>query len=337
MARALRRRKSRGQATVELAIACILIVPIFLYVLFLEDLLRHKLTLQEVVVSTPWDFNGIDYQRYAGDVDGEVAKYSRMMWCDHSSAYNSYDPGFECGDDDPDRHHKEVSAHVCWQVGGDGQGENEIHCSRAADTATGYFGLIPGIDEFKSDVNKGGAISCTAYAGVLNYYLPQKILQSFSQVDTTRAEYLRGTQVHSHNGISGQNIYRLTRQHFTVLHDPWAQTSVDEMDGPGSGALHDRTQYVYGHWLGLALGFAPAMIFVGKGIQEELIGPQALPVIDLPTSDNLMDANVAFRKAAGGKVDNHYASPWMDWQNNPVQTSYNNRGKYYMGATSEPN
>jgi hypothetical protein len=330
-------RRSRGQATVELALATILIVPIFLYVLFLEDLLRHKLTLQEAVVSTPWDFNALDYERYDGDVDSQVGNFARMMWCDHTSAYNSYDKAFECGDDDPDRHHKAVSAHVCWMVEPDGQGEPEVHCSRNPDVADGYFGLIPGIDDFKNKANKGGQISCTAFTGVLNYYLPQKILQQFSKVDTTRTEYLRGTSVHDHYGISAQNIYRLTRQHFSVLHDPWAQTSVVDVSGPGSGTLHDRTQYVYGHWLGTVMGFVPSLAFIAKGIQEKLIGPQALPFYDSPLSDNLMDANVAFKKAAGGTIDNFYPSPWKDWQNNPVEGAYNARGKYYMGATQEPN
>ena len=110
-------------ALLQLAASMLLIVPIFLYVLFLEDLLRHKLTLQEAVVSTPWDFTGVDYEKLDGPVEDEVSHYARNMWCDHSSAYNSYDIDFECGNDDPNRHHKAVSAHVCWMVQEDGEGE----------------------------------------------------------------------------------------------------------------------------------------------------------------------------------------------------------------------
>lgn len=332
-----RSRRSRGQAAVELSLSMLLIVPIFLYVLFLEDLLRHKLTLQEVVVSTPWDYTGIDYQRFDGDVDTQIGHFARSMWCDHSSAYNSYDLGYECGDDDPQRHHKAVSAHVCWLVQEDGQGPNQVHCQRGADVGAGYPGLIPGIDDFKSSVNKGGQISCTAYTGVLNFFLPQKIFSSFSDVDTTRTQYLQGSQVHDHYGIAKENVYRLTRQRFSVVHDSWAQTTVEDVSAPGSGVLYDRTQYVYGHPLGLVLGFLPALDFVGRGIQDRVIGPQALPVMDTPFADNLMNANVSFKKAPGGTIDQFYPSPWMDWQNDPVKTTYDNRGQYYLGAQQEPN
>ena len=99
-------------------------------------------------------------------------------------------------------------------------------------------------------LNKGGQISCTAYTGVLNYFLPQKLFSQFSNVETTRTQDLHGSQVHDHNGISAENVYRLTRQHFSVLHDPWAQTTVKDVDAPGDGPLQERTQYVYGHWLG---------------------------------------------------------------------------------------
>lgn len=330
------RRRTRGQAAVELSLTMLLIVPIFLYYLFLEDLLRHKLTLQEVVVSTPWDYVGVDYERFDGDVDTQMGNFARLSWCDHSSAYNSYDKAFECGDDDPDRHHKAVSAHVCWLVQEDGQGQNQVRCDRQPDVATGYFGIIPGTDEFKSSVNKGGAIHCTAYTGVMNMFLPQKIFSSFTNVDTTRTEYLQGEKVHDHYGISAQNVYRLTRQHFTVLHDPWAQTSVAAVSAPGSGVLQERTQHIYGHWMGLVFGFLPSLNFFMRGMQNRLISPIAMPLFDSPFSDNLMEANVSFSPSAGGQIDNHYASPWMDWQNDPVKTTYDNRGRFYLGATQEP-
>lgn len=333
--RAFMKRK-RGQAAVELALTMLLIVPIFLYYLFLEDLLRHKLTLQEVVVSTPWDYVGVDYERFNGDVDSQLGNYARLMWCDHSSAYNSYDTDFECGNDDPNRHHKAVSAHVCWLVQEDGQGQNQVRCDRQADVATGYFGIIPGTDEFKSQVNKGGAIHCTAYTGVLNYFLPQTVFGSFTDEKMTDRQYLAGSAVHDNYGALATNVYRLTRQHFTVLHDPWAQTTVANVSAPGSGVLQERTQHVYGHWSGLVFGFLPSLNFFMRGMQNRLISPIAMPLFDSPFSDNLMQANVSFSTSPGGQVDNHYTSPWMDWQNNPVQTTYNNRGRFYMGATQEP-
>lgn len=129
-----RMQRRRGGATVELAIMMVFLIPTFLYSLFLDDLLNFKLEMQETIVSTPWDYNFLDYnkaklangssntqqQQQAGQeeddgsdgngaykpsenkennsgaqeqpagVDNIVARQSRRTYCDHSSAYDSY-------------------------------------------------------------------------------------------------------------------------------------------------------------------------------------------------------------------------------------------------------
>jgi hypothetical protein len=170
--------------------------------------------------------------------------------------------------------------------------------------------------------------------GVLNTFLPRKLFSSFSNVDLMRVEKSSGNSLSA--GISAENFYRLKRQHFAVVHDSWAQTTVAPVAAPGAGSvLGKRTQYVYGHWRGQTTAFMPAMSFVSRGIKDKLIGPQAMPVFDSPMSDNLMEANVAFGPA-GHAIDGHYVSPWKDWGDDAVEKAFEKRGSYYLGRSSEP-
>ncbi|HEY0093945.1 MAG TPA: hypothetical protein VGB96_06455, partial [Archangium sp.] len=57
------RRVARGAAAVEMALSMLVFVPIFLYALFLDDLLRYSLDAQEAALSTVWDFTVQDYSR----------------------------------------------------------------------------------------------------------------------------------------------------------------------------------------------------------------------------------------------------------------------------------
>ena len=49
------RRRPAGAAVVELAISMIVVVPVILYTLFLNDLLIYNLDWQEAVVTPAWD------------------------------------------------------------------------------------------------------------------------------------------------------------------------------------------------------------------------------------------------------------------------------------------
>ncbi|NTX57583.1 hypothetical protein HR086_40425, partial [Myxococcus sp. CA039A] len=59
--RTSRHRAARGAAAVETALCMLVIIPVFMYALFLDDLLRHTLDSQETALSTVWDYAVQDY------------------------------------------------------------------------------------------------------------------------------------------------------------------------------------------------------------------------------------------------------------------------------------
>jgi hypothetical protein len=346
------KRSVRGAATTELALLMIVLVPVFLYTLFLHDLLRHQLMGQAAVVSTPWDWHALNYERFnrnanvdtvrfdkarvsalqsqpvGGRTGNAPAVYARLMWCDHTAAYNSYDPNYDCNDS---THHRAVSAHACW----DTQLAQEVGCGMDAETGAGYVDPFGMIGSFRDEVHRGGEVYCSARVGVLNYFLPQKLFSSFSDVDTTRAKQLSG-DVHGHRGESAANTYPLVMERFSVLHDPWSQTTVTNVNPPGTGVLQRRVNSIYWTPMGMA-AYGAAMLYVGMGVRDQLISPLALLPADTPFTDNLMSANVSYQTAPGGRVDNaFYPSPWRDWEANPVEATHRARGRFYMGMTAEP-
>ncbi len=337
----------------ELAILMLVLVPVFMYTLFLNDLLRHQLMGQAAVVSTPWDWHALNYERFdrSRNVDPAIAKaqvqnrqsqaagprtgnspavYARLTWCDHTAAYNSYDPNFDCNDSG---HHKALAAHACW----DTQLAQEVSCGVDAETGAGYTDLLGMINGLKGSTHKGGEIYCSARVGVLNYFLPQKLFGQFSSVDTTRAKKLSG-DVHGHRGESSANTYPLTMDTFSVLHDPWAMATVENVNPDGRNLLQRRVNSIYWTTMG-QVAYAASLLYLGRAIQAQLIGPQALIPADTLMSDNLMEANVAFRttngNAAAFRIDNHYPSPWLDWNNNPVRATWQARGTFYMGGRAQ--
>ena len=151
------RLRARGQAVVELSLLMIVIIPVIFYTLFLDDLLRHRLDLLESVLSSPFDYGAIDQQKSKG---ADLTHTEQLTWCDHTSLYNAHNKGADC---DNSVHHKAFTAHVCWLVG-DAQ---QVTCTN--DKSQGD------IDSNASDYNGGGMVTCSAKAGVLNYFIAQQI------------------------------------------------------------------------------------------------------------------------------------------------------------------
>ncbi len=56
-------RQSRGAAAVETTIMMVFLVPTIMYTLFIQDLTWYKIEQQETIVSTPWDYNYVDWNR----------------------------------------------------------------------------------------------------------------------------------------------------------------------------------------------------------------------------------------------------------------------------------
>jgi len=220
----MRTHKRRGAAAVELAIMMVFLVPTFMYVLFLQDLLWYKLEMQETIVSTPWDYSFVDWNRFKmkdssspppddnsepgedkpkgydptqtdekpptyqpDDLDNVVAKNSRRTYCDHTSAYDAT-VQYDCKDQ---HHHTNYAAHQCWLTGAGAKDNGakglQVTCTRAKDSSM----AVPG-SSFNDDFNAGGVIKCYARLGVTNYFLPQKFFEFWSKTDVTKMKRFGG-------------------------------------------------------------------------------------------------------------------------------------------------
>ena len=159
--------------------------------------------------------------------------------------------------------------------------------------------------------------------------LPQKLFSQFSREDTTRAKKLSG-DVHGHRGESAANTYPLTMETFSVLHDPWAMATVENVNPTGRNLLQRRVNSIYWTTWGQA-AYAMSLLYLTRAMQQQLIGPQVLIPADTPFTDDLTEANVAFRTTQSPLIDGHHPSPWRDWAQNPVQQSAQARGEFYLG------
>lgn len=188
----------RGAAAVELAVTTIVLVPLILYTLFLEDLLSYRLENQEPGIVANWDYITNDYMK--GNLK-DVGRLNRLKYCDHTAAFDSYNVGYDCngqsvdgasgepggsgdngggsfdvsgggGGGSPEGHHQAGGAHQCWIV----PGADQLRCyvdknggmSQVMSTNSSMIYL-------QSGWNKGGVVDCRARLGVMNYMLPNKV------------------------------------------------------------------------------------------------------------------------------------------------------------------
>ena len=351
--------RSRGGATVELAILMLIIVPTFLYAVFLDDLLRYRLDLEEAVTSSPWDYHPLDYTQ--GALDPSVVQHNiRLEWCDHTSAYDSYDYNYDCQDE---AHHNAVGAHVCWLQ----SGAHQVTC-HAPDSSVGASYLDPAASNFSSSYTNGGLVSCDATVAVLNYLLPQEFMQQFSRNVMTNRQEFKG-DVHSNaQGASNADVYLMQDWNgqspghkFGIVTDSWALDESPNIDpGSKSGKFYDRVNTVFTKniWGIPYQGFAA--IFMGRLMSEELLTPGIVPIpiptqgciggmADCPTTPNLgvyhggingspppTDAAQPPQSSISeeGSSASYYATPWKDWDQDEPEQTWNNRGQWYMGHTS---
>ena len=305
--------KARGQATVELAVTTIVFVPLALYVLFLGDLLRHKLDLAEVVFSSAWDYTSVPLDKGVPN----LSKPYELTYCDHTSAYNSYDSNFEC--ENP-QNHVALAAHACWQTGA-GYEANKLKC-KISEPLVGLISATYG------PFNNGGIASCSAQLGVINYMIPQKILSQFSQVDATRTKkFDSGTNPHAAGaGLAVEDHYLLQRQTFGVLVDTWALNITD--------SISPDTGFTTPFYLRMAAYYVPAaQSKVGKANdladalkKDKLLGD--LATVD-ETGDNLMTPHLAYDPTPGHSFDDHTSSGWSDSR---VQNSHSARENSYFAV-----
>jgi hypothetical protein len=347
------RYRARGAASVEAAISMLLIVPVFLYALFLDDLLRYAGDLQEAVTSTPWDFTGQDYTRTGtrglGKVEGSappggqtaVQWQARLMFCDHESSGDSYEKGQDCGAQD---HHagKALSGHVCWLNAGARQVTCEPVQTDVGLLKEGQFRQYQAVFG-----TAGGMYECHARSVVENYLMPKSFLQRFSKVDLAKKNWKSQGSDYHENATQGtdETAYFLEAQHFSLVTDPWALNGDLKAPNPGDtlavrpgdkrGELYERVNHVYTRSPAFAALAAADALFRTAASEQELLAPGAKP-------DDPLDPNVSLQKTRSvpptqaiqeEKRSVHYfATPWKDWSRDAYEKTAHKRGAYYLGC-----
>lgn len=333
---ALQRRR-RGAAAVELAVSMIFLVPLIMYMFFLQDLLAAKLNGQEAAVQAVWDFAVIDM---GSAVDRtQVGRMSRLTYCDHTAAFDS----FTQDDCDDQKHHKSLAAHECWIGDNPTAYGGQVTCDYANDP----IGGVGAVDALKGLQPNSRLVDCRSRLGITNYYLPNKFLTTFRKsqgggfslngdgakkrydsrwavgnkgyTGSTSSAAAQGGQdaVHTDkdsattggSGSAGSNFWRLAITHNQMLTDPWAlgleggandQPDIDPDNS--SGPLHDRVQAAYN--MG-AIGVPVAMAYGASLVGDSLLSPAAL--LD-GMGDNLATAHTAFK--AKDQNQQRFGSHW---------------------------
>jgi hypothetical protein len=214
-------------------------------------------------------------------------------------------------------------------------GAHQVKCTLKDDSiGTEQLGQIitTGI---RDKVKQGGQISCDAQLAVINYYLPQSVLQSFSQVLTTRTTKQTDPNVHAvAPGMNFQNSYILEQQQFSIVTDTWAMTTVEDVDPDSpSGVLFDRMSAGYPTMFeGIAL-----VTFPIQAMSDQLLSPLAVFADNTPLGDLIFTPQLGFSTQAPPTENDFYSSAWDDNGSNNTEKSYNDRGNHYMGLTQIPN
>lgn len=340
-----------------MALCLLVILPVFFYALFLQDLLMHVLQAQEAALSTPWDYTVQDYARepengeaFAGF--GQTQGLARQTYCDHESGIDSlHEQKPECQDDLS--HHKELVAHVCW-LHKDAQ---QVRCTVGGEgSGVGAFG-VPLHQAYMNEFGRGGLIRCSARAGVQNYLLRPDLFSEFSRVKLSRAKVDGNTHENAEegkweddaHGLAG-NVYMLPWEQLAIVTDTWALTeAADVRPGTSGGDLHTRMASLYQHDEnpGFAQMSSAAVEFVSGAIGDRVLAPglrlganaKAGPAGDDPRQPSLAikphaegaDSPSEEVTQQGSRVG-YFNSEWRDWEQDNNQRTYEARGNWYMGC-----
>jgi hypothetical protein len=325
--------RPRGAAAVETAVLMIVLIPLIMYTLFLEDLLAYRLEQDETVYSSAWDPAAFDFRHNlpvgskaevtlsdGADIVSYVSKANRLIYGDHTSAYNDYQNTEASLNDN--YHHQALTAHQCW-LSKTGQ---QVVCD--VDQDIGRVDLTFGF----LLRNAGGQFTCTARLGVQNYFLPQRFLQSFSQVNFTKQDrHLRGNSIDPPvHQEAKTDAYAFPMGAFSVIHDSWALNWVK--DGAPGRLPTDRTA---GHvevdpadhpknvvispdemsrWMMVPFGLRSGMTAKAERFgldttKQGFLLPTAL--VDV-SGDLLSTGPLAFSKDKAKKVNDYFPSGWAD-------------------------
>ncbi|MDF1561743.1 MAG: hypothetical protein P1V51_01795 [Deltaproteobacteria bacterium] len=352
----------RGGAMVEMAISMIVFVPMILYALLLDDLLRYKLNLQETVISAQWDLTARDYEKGSNHANS-VGAANRLLYCDHSAAYNAYSAGTDCDDE---THHLALSAHQCWLQGGGSA--NQVACeltddSFAADVPMDFLGPSGAlIGEIQNGAH-GGFFTCKAQLSVINDRISSKFMQQFSQHDILEGDDKGAgglSEVHHvNNGLQGDahgvsgGFFQYPPYRTAILTDTWALNDVADQDQENeSGNFFDRVDKAYTGSIIYWGYFGGSIAFLAQAWGNELL----MPGYGWFFGDNLFEADLAVRHgqlkqrygvgsgsssqtpknnvSEEGQNRKYFVTPWKDGDGDKYENTYKNsdRGKWYMGC-----
>lgn len=297
MKTSLRNRRRRGGATVELALTMIVVVPLVAYAIFLDNYTLYFLDWQESIVSSPWDYTTHDYTKPMDP--GTIQHVIRLEFCDHSTAYSSWDANYDCSENT--HHAGALGAHQCWLA----TGGEQVTCSKD-DSIGKNIEYI-----FGNAFNKGGLISCTSKLGVQNYFMMQKFFHWWAKKDVTDHEKQTGSDIHGNaQGSASANVWVFgdkTPDYAGVVTDPWACNHVDAVD-PGPPATGNdffkrmNTYYQFKAGQAGMKGFQ----FGQKMSNDKLISPMAY-MADSALGDNVMTPSMAFKLDAEQKFGQYSA------------------------------
>ncbi len=369
MSRRSPQRSARGAASVEMALSMIVFIPIFLYALFLDDLLRYALDAQEAAVATVWDYTIQDWAEKAkgagggGDYGnfGQVQGYARQMYCDHESGVDDYTmEGGKARDCSTEEHHQHaaLTAHPCWL----NPGAQQVECT-GPDKQVGLMG-VPIESSYADEFNHGGLIKCSARIGVQNYMLNQDVFSEFSnEVPLAKDMQDKGSSIHGNASHSnGQTAYLLPMEQMSIIADPWAiNEDLNIRPGQKSGfsggndAFYRGVTNVYANKTnpGFLTMNTAATQFFSDAMSNNLLSPALVAPLVTPVSvggalelgDNPRTPNVAIKPQTGsgnpsekikqaGHSEYYFNTEWRDWDRNAPEKSFKARGNNYMGCKS---
>lgn len=345
--RRARTRAARGAAAVETALCMLVIIPVFMYAIFLDDLLRHVLDAQETVLSTVWDYAVSDYaaKPEGGEAFanfGQTQGLARQMYCDHESGLDSYQANPpECIERNM-HHHQEVVSHACWMH----PDAKQVYCS-VDQNAVGSYGVTLHAS-YMRQFNRGGLIRCSARSGVQNYLLPATFLQTFSKVDLAKEKQVGDVHDNAEKGGDrSKDTYYLPWEHIALVTDTWALTKSQSFE-PGEsqkeeGDLYARVAQVYtnGENTGYTQMQTAAQTLVTQAISRKLLSP-TLELSGAKPGDDPTRVSMSIKPQNGGaptqRIDqgqgsgSYFNNEWRDWEANNNEKTQQARGEYYMGC-----
>ncbi|RKG57805.1 hypothetical protein D7V80_39260 [Corallococcus sp. CA054B] len=348
-------RRVRGAASVEMALSMIVLIPIFMYALFLDDLLRYSLDAQEAAVTTIWDFTTQDYTKALKQSGGggtgpqggssNVQHNARLTYCDHESGIDRPDvmSGSNYADCEDTDHHLAVVAHVCWM----NSNAKQVTCEAPDNGAGSLGGGIAG--QYRSQFSNGGLIQCSARAVVENYLLPEEFLPEFSKNEKlTKKNWKQEgvAQVHENaqQGTGGEdgNAYFLKEQRMAIITDTWALTEdADISPSDSSGEMYARTELVYTKVQPGYQSMRGNMQDFRSALTEDLLDSMMLYAFEDSPEDPYLSIHphLANMQTPANTVNQegstrYFNQEWRDWDNDKNQDTYkhSDRGEWYMGC-----